>query len=213
MLAAAVALAWPLQPEKWTSVLLPSLSPHVAFAAALAVRAVGLLTLLALPVFALAMLYPRWFCRHGCPTGLLQETLQRRRPAAPLRWPRWPALGKWILLLTLGGACLGYPFFLWLDPLALFNGFLNAWRPPLAFATLAAGLGLPALLLFDLIWPRVWCQRLCPLGTAQEWLSIPCRLARQHNPVGADVRRLNLPSEPSPSVPMERRHSCRLTPC
>ena len=175
MLAAAVALAWPLQPEKWTSVLLPSLSPHVAFAAALAVRAVGLLTLLALPVFALAMLYPRWFCRHGCPTGLLQETLQRFRPSAPLRWPRWPALGKWILLLTLGGACLGYPFFLWLDPLALFNGFLNAWRPPLAFATLAAGLGLPALLLFDLLWPRVWCQRLCPLGTAQEWLSIPWR--------------------------------------
>ncbi len=171
-LAAALCLAWPLQTGSWTSVILPALSPHIAAGATLAARSAGIIGLLALPVSILILVFPRWFCRHACPVGLLQEQIEklRRSPAPP--WRRAPLLGRWMLLATLGGACLGYPFFLWLDPLALFNGFVNAWRAPLTGAALLAGIGLPLLLLLDLLLPRLWCQRVCPLGALQELLAL-----------------------------------------
>lgn len=175
----AVALTWPRGAESWTSVLLPALSPHVGLASALAVRSVGLLTLLMLPVLGLALFKPRWFCRYLCPTGFLQERSERLRPAAAQRFGRVPEVGSWLVLLTFGGAGLGYPLFLWLDPLALFNGFLLAWRQPLTLTALMAGLGLPLLLLFNLLLPRVWCARICPLGATQDLLALPRRFVRQ----------------------------------
>jgi ferredoxin-type protein NapF len=178
VLMAAVALAWPGRTESSTSVILPALSPFVAGAGAVSARAVGALGLLAVPVLLLALVFPRWFCRHGCPVGLLQEMLERLRPNAPARWAKWPGIGHWLVALTLGGALLGYPLFLWLDPLAIFNGFLNAWRQPLTVATLLTGLGLPLLLLLDTALPRLWCQRICPLGGAQDLLAGPRRMLR-----------------------------------
>jgi ferredoxin-type protein NapF len=71
----------------------------------------------------------------------------------------------------LAGAALGYPLFLWLDPFALFNSALNAWRLPLTVGSLLAGLGLPALLLLEFAAPQLWCRRLCPLGASQDLLS------------------------------------------
>ncbi|MBN2506273.1 MAG: 4Fe-4S dicluster domain-containing protein [Verrucomicrobia bacterium] len=88
---------------------------------------------------------------------------------------RWPALGPWLALLTCGGAVVGYPLFLWLDPLAIFNGFLNSWREPVTLVTLLTGLGLPVLLLLDLAAPRLWCNRICPLGATQDFLAWPQR--------------------------------------
>jgi MauM/NapG family ferredoxin protein len=176
-LLAAVMLAWTPRTES-AAVLLPALSPFVALGAVLAARTVGVLALLALPVLVAVWLFPRWFCRYGCPTGLLQEMVERFHPnfAPPSR--RVPDMGKWLVTLTVGGACLGYPMFLWLDPLALFNGFLSACRQPLTAASLLAGVGLPLLLLFTLILPRFWCQRLCPLGATQDLLAWPQRLLR-----------------------------------
>ena len=180
VLAAIVVLAWPLRTESLWSVLPPSLSPFVALCSVLATRTASVLVLLALPVLVLALLVPRWFCRHGCPTGLLQEVVEQLRPSAPKSWPRVPQIGQILLALTVGGACLGYPLFLWLDPLALFTGFLNAWRQPLAAASLLAGLGLPLLLLCAALAPRLWCQCLCPLGASQDLLAWPRRRCRQN---------------------------------
>lgn len=175
---AAVALAWPWRTESSTSVILPALSPFVAGAGAISARTAGVLGLLAAPVLLLALVFPRWLCRHGCPVGLLQEMLERLRPNAPARWAKWPGIGQWLVGLTFGGALLGYPLFLWLDPLAIFHGFLNACRQPLAAATLLTGLGLPLLLLLDAALPRLWCQRICPLGAAQDLLALPRRRLR-----------------------------------
>lgn len=189
VLLVAVALVWPLRHESITSVIVPALSPFMAVAAAISVRAVGGLTLLALPVLLLALFFPRWFCRYGCPVGLLQEVVQRFSLKAPGHWRKWPAIGHWLVLLTLGGALLGYPLFLWLDPLAIFNGFWNAWRQPVALATLLTGLGLPLLLLLDLAAPHLWCRRVCPLGAAQDLLAAPRRRLRRKSrcpdPLGA----------------------------
>jgi ferredoxin-type protein NapF len=193
VLVAAVALAWPLRRESSTAVFLPALSPFLSVAAALSARAVGTLAALAMPVLVLVTVYPRWFCRHGCPVGLLQEGVERLRPGARQRQVKGPAIGPWLVLLTLGGALAGYPLFLWLDPLAVFNGFLNAWRQPLALATLLTGLGLPLLLLLDLVAPRLWCQRVCPLGATQDSLSWPRRLWPRH--VGCEAREGPRPSQ------------------
>lgn len=181
VLVAAVALAWPLRQESSTSVFLPALSPFIAVSSAIGVRVLGELALLALPVLLLVLVFPRWLCRHGCPVGLLQEMGERFRLNTPGLLLKWPAVGRWLVLLTLGGAVLGYPLFLWLDPLAIFNGFLNAWRQPIALATLLTGLGLPLLLLFDLAVPRLWCQRICPLGATQDLLTWPRRRLRMQS--------------------------------
>jgi len=178
VMAAAVVLVWPLRPESATSVVLPALSPFIAVASVISVRTVSVLELLAVPVLLLVLVFPRWFCRHGCPVGLLQEVVERVQPNASRRWLKWPGIGQWLVLLTIGGALLGYPLFLWLDPLAIFNGFLNAWRQPIALATLLTGLGLPLLLLLDVVAPRLWCQRICPLGVTQDMLAWPRRLFR-----------------------------------
>ncbi|MHC1763058.1 MAG: 4Fe-4S binding protein [Verrucomicrobiia bacterium] len=179
VLAAATALAWPWRPEFPTSALLPALSPFLSLCSVLATKTISVLPMLALPVLALAFLSSRWFCRHACPTGFLQELLQRLRPSPPLPSRQTISLGKWLMICTVGGACFGCPVFLWLDPLALFAGCLNSWRQPLALANLVAGLGLPALLLFDLLFPRVWCRRICPLGATQELLAWPRRRFRR----------------------------------
>ncbi len=184
VLAAATALAWPWRSEFPGSVVLPALSPFVTLCSVLTTKALSVLALIALPVLALAVLSSRWFCRHACPTGFLQELLGRLRPYAPRAPLRAPAAGKWLVAWTVGGACFGYPVFLWLDPLALFAGWLNSWHQPLAAANLVAGLGLPALLLFDLLFPRVWCQRICPLGATQELLAWPLRRLRRQTRCG-----------------------------
>lgn len=175
---AFVALAWPLGQESSTPILPPAMSPFLAMGSTVSLRTVGVLTLLALPVLLLALVYPRWFCRHACPVGFLQEGVERLRLNPSRGWLTWPALGQWLVALTLGGALLGYPLFLWLDPLAIFHGFLNAWRQPIALATLLTGLGLPLLLLLDLAAPQLWCQRICPLGATQDLLAWPRRRSR-----------------------------------
>ena len=178
VLVAAAVLAWLGSVGYSGSVVLPALSPFVATGSLLAARTASVVTLLAVPVLLLALWFPRWFCRYGCPTGFLQELLERLRPGVPRPTTRVPEVGKWLVAITFGGACIGYPVFLWLDPLALFNGFLNAWRLPLTATAALAGIGLPALFLFDLVFPRIWCQRLCPLGATQELLAWPRRWLR-----------------------------------
>jgi ferredoxin-type protein NapF len=173
LLLAFIALAWPWGLAERPRAILPSLSPHVAIGTTLALQSASFLTLLAVPMVLLALLVPRVICHYVCPTGFLQELIERLRPAGSTRWQGVPCLGRIIVLLTLGGAALGYPLFLWLDPLALFNGFLNVWHKPLPAAALWAGLGLPVLLVFDLLFPRAWCKRICPLGATQDLLAAP----------------------------------------
>lgn len=159
---------------------LPAFSPFVAACGALGAHALGVMALLALPVLGLALLVRRGFCRYGCPTGLLLDLVARLRgtntPPVPEQFPR---VNVWIALGTLGGAALGYPLLLWLDPLALLNGFLSAWRWPVEAALLVAGLGLPLVLVLEWLRPGLWCARLCPLGATQELLAWPRRHAQK----------------------------------
>lgn len=159
-LAALQAFPWPAAPA-----IPAAASPWTALCAALASRRATFLTLAALPLLLLALWRGRWFCRALCPTGWLQRLAEwRRPPRGP--WMRYcPPLGKWIMLLGLGGALAGFPLFLAWDPLVLFTGFFSAWRPAAPyFHDWRPAAGLLALLLLAWLSPRLWCAWLCPLG-------------------------------------------------
>jgi ferredoxin-type protein NapF len=178
-LVAAVVLAAGVLPWPWAPMIVPAASPFVMIASAIALRAAGVTVLVGFPALVLALRRPRWFCRWACPVGLAEEALGRARPSAATRFVKWPAVGRWIALLTLGGAVVGYPLLAWLDPLALLSGFAGAWRWPLAPASVAAAVGLPAVLVFSVLFPHAWCARVCPLGATQDLLAWPRQWLRR----------------------------------
>jgi ferredoxin-type protein NapF len=122
-------------------------------------------------VFALISLArKRWFCRYICPVGLLLDTVSGMKLPVRIWWKRSPPIGKYIVLLTAAGAILGYPLFLWMDPLAFLNNAFsvyNATDVPSAMVSLA---GIVALLLLTLSSGDFWCARICPLGATQDLL-------------------------------------------
>ncbi len=197
MLAAAVGLVWPGGNDLSLPVILPALSPCIALGSVISAKTVSMVTLLAWPVLFLAMFSPRWFCRYGCPMGLVQEVLERVGTKKTARGSRCPMIGPWLVWGAFGGAALGYPIFLWLDPLAMFNGFLNVWREPFRIAALLAGIGMPLVLMLGLVAPRVWCQSICPLGAMQDLLVWPRRWFRFRTH-GATPDRVITETESSP---------------
>ncbi len=171
-LALALLLVLPVLPWPNAPLLVPAISPWIMAASVLAVRTVSLMTLIGVPVLVLAFWRRRWFCTHACPAGLVFEWVGRMSPMRRRHW--WkaaPPLGKWIALLTLGGAVFGYPLFLWLDPLAMFPALVGiAWQAP-AWPELLAGIAMAVVLVISFVAPNLWCRRLCPLGASQDMLA------------------------------------------
>jgi len=179
VLALGVVCALRVLPWEWAAMALPALSPYVAICATIGGRALRIAAIPGLAVAVVVLFRPRWFCRVVCPVGLLIEQAGRLRPKARPRVARVPPIGQWVVLLTLAGAIVGYPLLLWLDPLALFNSLFTGWRQPLEWTRLIVGIGLPLILLLGLLWPFLWCRRLCPLGATQDLLALLRRLLRR----------------------------------
>lgn len=147
-------------PAVTISFLLPALSPFVGVGGSVAARsAVGLVSL---PMLILVLWRRRFFCRYCCPVGLGVEVCSKARRAKRRDYRRFPTLGQWAALLTLGGALIGYPLFLFLDPVAMLAGALS-------LSVYAIGLAL--VLLSALLFPHLWCEKLCPLGGLQVLLA------------------------------------------
>ena len=182
-LAAAVVLVAPILPWRWTAMVLPNVSPYLTLCSAIAARSFGIVSLVGLPVLVIAALRGRWFCRWACPVGLITEQAGRLFPVGKPWAARLPPLGQWIALITLAGACLGYPLLVWLDPLALFAGFSSLWTRSLTAAAVLAGIGLPAVVLLSFLVPNAWCLRICPLGAAQDLLAMPRRVLGRAQPL------------------------------
>ncbi len=193
LLVAAAVLALGMLPWELSLPAPAAASPFVAVCSAIAVRAVGVVTLFGLPVLVISLFRRRWFCRWGCPMGLILEQAGRIRRSAGAAWRKMPPIGRWAALATLAGACFGYPLLLWMDPLAMFGGFFGVFRWPLTAAGVASAVALPIVVIATVAVPNVWCGRLCPLGATQELLASAKRLVRREKP-----------GSPEPSSPTAR---------
>ena len=160
----------------------PALSPYVAIAAAIGTRSVSLAALFAVPVLLIVLVRRRWLCRYVCPTGLLADLVGRLRGRGKSYGAKLPSVGQWLAMLTVGGAVLGYPLFLWLDPLSIFAGFIHVWGRDVSGAAWLCAAGLPLVLAISLLVPGVWCARLCPLGATQDLLAWPLQKLRRRQP-------------------------------
>lgn len=150
------------------ALIVPGLSPFLALGGLLGGHRVHVIWPLTLAMAALALFRGRWFCWHLCPTGWLTEMAGRPRRCRAPSLKRVPLVGRWLLWATLGGAALGYPLFLWLDPLSLLNGALNAAGIPRPGPAVGFAVGLGVVVALCALWPGLWCHRLCPLGALQE---------------------------------------------
>jgi len=177
-LIGAVLCLLPIIDKDILLVLAGALSPFVAVASILATRTIQPILGLGLVSGLVALFRHRWFCRWACPMGLCLDgasCLGRRLKRKPCRTM---SIGRWLLALTLGGAILGYPLFLWCDPLALFGGLFLLTEQHQLLAGAVSFLLVALLLIFSLLWPHVWCRGLCPLGAFQDLLSIMSRSIR-----------------------------------
>jgi ferredoxin-type protein NapF len=196
ILVVAVLSLWPILPGRSTLALVPALSPFVVIGTILVNHTFHALAWLGIVVGLAAIVRRRLFCRWVCPVGVCMDGAGWLGRRFGRRIARFPLLGPWIVLLTLGGACLGYPLFLWLDPLARFAGLfdLGGQGPTLGAALPVAGF--LAMLVFGFLWPNSWCGCVCPLGALQDLLSsLPMRSRKKSSRSEA----------PDAGVPVPRR--------
>jgi len=150
--------------------IIPALSPHIAIVASVAARAIGLASAVGAAMLVIVAWRRRWFCRWLCPVGLIVDSCAKARPRAKYAYRKIPPIGQWFALATLGGAIVGWPLLLWLDPLSIFTASLNASVWPVDIVA-AVSLGAMAfIVLLSLVLPKFWCLRLCPLGGTQDLL-------------------------------------------
>ncbi|MBM4091701.1 MAG: 4Fe-4S dicluster domain-containing protein, partial [Planctomycetes bacterium] len=189
-LAASIVCALPLLPWHSTTIVLPATSPFVALGAWLSGGRISLWVVPAVLVAAACAAWRRLFCRYLCPMGLLLDCAGlvafRKREMRHV-----PRVGSLIALATWVGAVFGFPLFLWLDPLSLFSAFLGNRFQDGLWLIPAAVIGV------SMIWPRLWCTRVCPLGATQDLLRLPAdglrslALRRKAGPEGERPERLS----------------------
>jgi NAD-dependent dihydropyrimidine dehydrogenase PreA subunit len=107
----------------------------------------------------------------------------RRLKRTALSWAVSP--GRFFALATLGGAVVGYPLFLWMDPLAIFSGFFNVLNVSHSGVILLSMAALPIVMLISFLFPGTWCPRICPLGASQELLALAGSVLRRSKKKGA----------------------------
>jgi ferredoxin len=122
-------------------------------------------------VFSIISLWrKRWSCRYVCPVGLLLDTVSGMKFPGRIWWKGCPPIGRYIVLLTVAGAVVGYPLFLWMDPLAFFSNAFSVYKVSDVPSVLISLSGMVILILLALTSGNFWCARICPLGATQDLL-------------------------------------------
>jgi MauM/NapG family ferredoxin protein len=174
-LIAAVFCLLPISGAEVLLPLVPALSPFVSVASVLAAKTIRPILAFGFAVGFIALVRHRWFCRWVCPMGLCLEGVSwigrrlNRKPHQTI------SAGRWLLALTLGGAILGFPLFLWFDPLSLFAGLFLLTDKKQLLTGIISLLIVTLLLVMSLLRPHLWCRGLCPLGAFQDLLAIMYR--------------------------------------
>lgn len=146
-------------------------SPFIAICTILAGGAIWVGSILGLGFAAIALARKRCFCRWICPVGLLLDAASSVKLPGKIWWKGVPPIGKYIVLVTAAGAILGYPLFLWMDPLAFLNNAFSVYKATSVLAAVVSVAGIVALLLLAITSGGFWCARICPLGATQDLLA------------------------------------------
>ena len=141
-------------------------SPYLMMQALVGSRLLSLWLLPGAAVLLIVTWRRRWFCRYVCPTGALCDAVAARRRKVSL--VGWPRVNRFAVVTALGLAAAGLPLMACADPVALFTGFWASVLGEPGWATFLGVAGLAAVLASNLIVPRLWCARICPLGGLQE---------------------------------------------
>ena len=165
---AAIGFLWPISGYEDGSRFVLQLSPFAAICLTIAGSTIGAGMGVGWIFGAITIFQPRWFCRYICPTGLLVEESTRIGLRKTSWWRRCPVLGKYIAGITAIGAIAGYPFLLWMDPLAIFGSALTVIPAKNISSGFLAGALLGLLVILSLTSGALWCSRLCPLGATQD---------------------------------------------
>jgi ferredoxin-type protein NapF len=166
----AILLLLPLPFWTGTSRVFVQASSFVAICTILAGRAFWVQSILGLVFSVLSLVRNRWFCRYVCPVGLLLDAVSGVKLPTRIWWKGCPPIGNYIVWLTIAGAILGYPLFLWMDPLALFNNAFSVFASRSVLSVILSLSGIVILLLTALTSGDLWCARICPLGATQDLL-------------------------------------------
>lgn len=106
------------------------------------------------PLFLFAVLKGRFFCRHICPMGLLQDLMPSLGRAKAGKGNRYIFLGLF------AAAIFGFNLLAIFDPLVNFNAALISLSQRLIIFFIISG----SIILLSLYKKRLWCFKLCPLG-------------------------------------------------
>ncbi len=168
LLAALLLLPFPF----WihSSRILVQASPFVTICTFLAGGIIWVGSILGLLFSVIAIFQKRFFCRYVCPVGLLLDTVSGFKLPIRIWWKGFPPAGKYIVLLTAAGSILGYPLFLWMDPLAFLNNAFSVYRAASILSGIISLSGMIILILLALTSGNLWCARICPLGATQDIL-------------------------------------------
>ena len=166
----AVTLALPFSWQGFTGVY-AWLSPFIMLNSVLALKSLLWLNLPGFIVLGFSLYRKRWFCRYLCPVGWGCDKVSRYSHRKGFSLSRIPAIGRWLALISLFAALAGFPVFIILDPVSMFNGFFSIFSGRLSLALFISFSVLPLLLASHLFFPGLWCSRLCPLGGLQDELS------------------------------------------
>jgi len=148
------------------------ISPFITLNSVLALKSFVLLNIIGFVVLIAAWFRKLFFCRYLCPVGCVLDWIPKRnakKKGSGLKGV--PAIGKWLAIVSLTGAVFGFPLFIFLDPMSIFNGFFSSFIQDSRISILIAGTGLLVLLLMQFVWPGLWCKRICPLGGLQFLIS------------------------------------------
>jgi len=143
-------------------------SPFLMLSSVFVIKSFVIFNLIGLVVLLFTWFKTRWFCRYLCPVGLSLDIVRKCfQTKNNISISKIPNINKWLAVISLGGAILGFSIFLFLDPIIIFNGFFVLLIPPFNSIVLLTLIAFPLLMITETVLPGLWCEKLCPTGGLQ----------------------------------------------